>query len=94
MHIEWTRTALAGLARVVEFLEERSPTAAERAKAVMSDATRQLAQFPHSGRPSSDDPQLRELVIPFGGYGYSLLYRVHNDRVVITNVKHQREAGY
>lgn len=94
MRIEWTRTALANLARLVEFLEDHSPTAAERAKEVIFGATARLAQFPHSGRPSAKDPQLRELLVTFGNYGYSLLYRVHDDCVVITNVKHQREASY
>lgn len=94
MQIEWTRTALANLARLVEFLEERSPTAAERAKATIGNATRQLKQFPASGRQYPDDPQLRELLIAFGRDGYSMLYRVEGQIAVITNLKHQRETGY
>jgi plasmid stabilization system protein ParE len=94
MQIEWTRPALANLARLVEFLEERSPTAAERAKTTIGNATRQLKQFPASGRPYPDDPRLRELLIPFGHYGYSMLYRVESQVVVITNLKHQLEDRY
>ncbi len=36
----------------------------------------------------------RELLIPFGRHGCSMLYEVDDDIVRIAKLKHQREAGY
>ena len=94
MRVEWTRKARGDVARVIGFLRERSPTAAGRAYVMIREATLQLSQFPDSGRIYHRNPKQRELLIPFGRHGYSLLYEVRGEVVVIANLKHQREAGY
>ncbi|WP_303193336.1 type II toxin-antitoxin system RelE/ParE family toxin, partial [uncultured Desulfovibrio sp.] len=54
-----------------------------------------LEQFPNAGRPADDmEPEYRELLIPFGGAGYVLVYEVLGNSVYILALKHQKEAGY
>lgn len=48
------------------------------------------------GRPFTELPELRELVIGFGESGYVALYR-HDEidnTVYVLAFRHQREAGY
>lgn len=48
------------------------------------------------GRPSPEQPELRELVVSFGDSGYVALYH-HDpdaDAVYVLAVRHQKEAGY
>ena len=40
------------------------------------------------------DPDYREWPIEFGGSGYVVLYRYHQQTAVVLAVRHQREAGY
>jgi plasmid stabilization system protein ParE len=67
-----------------------------RAVKIILSAFRRLARHPAMGRPVPEDPSLRELVIPFGHYGYVALYEfVPRARtIVILAVRHQRQAGY
>ena len=67
-----------------------------RAVKTILAAFRQLAKYPGMGRPVLEDPSLRELVIPFGHYGYMALYTFSpaTDTVTVLAVRHQRQAGY
>lgn len=87
--------ALQDLQRLREFLRAKSPTAAQRAGAAISQAIRSLSDQPEIGRPVQDMTlEYRELVIDFGGSGYVALYRYAGQEVVVLAIKHQREAGY
>ena len=69
---------------------------AERAGHIIEQQLALLESNAAIGRPSSDSPDLRELVIPFGNSGYVALYR-HDpivDIVYVLAFRHQREAGY
>ncbi|MDE7241387.1 type II toxin-antitoxin system RelE/ParE family toxin [Desulfovibrio sp.] len=93
--VHWTANALAGLARVRDFLAAADPGAAEKALDVIIAATDILHEFPHAGRPADDlEPDYREVLIPFGVSGYTLVYELRGHTVVILALKHQREAGY
>lgn len=95
MRVEWSLRARRALHARVSFLERRNPRAAAEIGPVVLAATDRLAEFPSIGRLYRGSPGLlRELVVPFGSEGYVLQYVVKNDLVVITNLKHQREAGY
>lgn len=95
MRVEWSRRAQHALRVRVEFLERKNPRAAAEMEAVVRSAGDRLAEFPHIGRRSAARPTLlRELVVPFGSGGYVVQYAVTSDFVLITNLKHQREASY
>ena len=91
-----TRHASDGMERCRAFLFEKSSLSADRAARVIADKLRNLQNYPEIGRPSDDDADLRELVIPFGAAGYIALYRydVSEATVYLLAFKHQREAGY
>lgn len=93
--VNWTENAVQGLERAYFFLAEKNEGAAKAALAAIREKALLLEQFPNAGRPAEDfEPEYRELLIPFGGAGYVLIYEVLGDFVSIFAVKHQKEAGY
>ncbi|MDR0827609.1 MAG: type II toxin-antitoxin system RelE/ParE family toxin [Desulfovibrio sp.] len=93
--VNWTENAIAGLERVWLFLAEKNEEAAKAALKSIREKALLLEEFPNAGRPAEDfDPEYRELLIPFGGAGYILIYEVVGDFVCIMALKHQKEAGY
>jgi plasmid stabilization system protein ParE len=95
MRVEWSARAKRALRGRVAFLQRKNPRAAGEIGPVVQAASDRLAEFPNIGRLYQGHPgPLRELVVPFGNEGYVLQYVVRNDLVLITNVKHQREATY
>jgi len=77
------------------FLADKSEEAAIGAIKAIREKVLLLEQFPNAGRPADDmEPEYRELLIPFGGAGYVLVYEVLGNSVYILALKHQKEAGY
>jgi len=91
MKIIVAQAAAADLARLHEFLAEKSPATANRAAMALIAAIQSLDTFPERGRPSG--PNIRELIVPFGQSGYVLRYafREHDDEVVVLRIWHSRE---
>lgn len=91
----WSTRALKDLQRVYDFLSEKSEDAAIEAFKTIKQAALLLEDYPGAGRPANDlDPEHRELVIPFGGSGYVVVYEADEKQILILALKHQREAGY
>ncbi len=86
--------AFTDFERIIEFLLETSPEAAEQALDGIRSAIGILEVHPFIGRRVDD--QIRELVISRGATGYLALYRFDSafDVVRILRIRHQREAGY
>lgn len=91
-----TEGASEGLERCRRFLAEKAPDAAKRAGQAIAQHLLTLERSPEIGRPLDESPELRELVIPFGGSGYVALYRYEHaeNSVYVLAFRHQREAGY
>ncbi|WP_297479283.1 type II toxin-antitoxin system RelE/ParE family toxin [Ferrovum sp.] len=94
--VRFASAAADDLQRLFDFLAEQDLAAAERARAVISQAIEILQIFPFSCRKASpENPFLRELVISFGNYGYVALFEVENaESVTVLAVRHQREDDY
>lgn len=94
--VRYTRTAREDLRRLYGFLLERDLPAARRAREVIGKSAELLREFPFTCRKaSSDNPFLRELVIPFGAAGYVALFEIEdNETVTILAIRHQREEDY
>jgi len=91
----WTENASQGLERAYLFLAEKSEEAAIAAIKAIREKALLLEQFPNIGRPAEDfEPEYRELLIPFGGAGYVLVYETVGNTVYVLAIKHQKEAGY
>ncbi len=87
-----SEAAIAELKRLHVFLAENSPAAADRAIAALVGAIQSLDLFPERGRPSTI-PDLRELIVLFGRFGYVLryAYSASTEEVVIIRIWHGRE---
>lgn len=78
--------------RVRHFLGVNNPEAAKRALQTIFTALERLEEFPGLGRPT-EDPAIRQIVIPFGARGYVVRYTVHGNRdVLVLRLWHGREA--
>lgn len=95
-HVIVTQGAVAGLERCRQFLATKAPEAARRAAQAIERQLQLLETTPDIGRPLTEAPELRELVIAFGDSGYVALYRheLHDDAVYVLAFRHQKEAGY
>ncbi len=91
-----TEGAITGLKRCRDFLLTNSPNNAQRAGQTIEHHFKLLEVTPNIGRPFDDLPELRELIIQFGGSGYVALYRYTPDidKVFILSFRHQKEVGY
>lgn len=97
--VRFTQTAEADLVRLYGFILERDETGwalAERALEAIKNAIRSLELSPFSFRKAStNNPFLRELVIPFGASGYVALFEIDDEQTVtILALRHQREEDY
>ena len=71
--ISWTEPASADFLGIVEWIEERNPTAAIRVGRRILDAAELLADHPSLGKPGRS-PDTRELGVP--GFRYLMVYGV------------------
>lgn len=93
-----TRAARGDLLRLVRFFARADPSNGNRAAQVLSIAFGSLARLPFASRIAAAaraDSSLRELLVPFAGSGYVILFRVTDARTVsVLAVRHQREEDY
>jgi toxin ParE1/3/4 len=95
LKLMWSPYALLGVRRAYRFLADKDMEAAKRAAETIRKQAAVLKKFPNAGRPADDlDPEHRELIIPFGGSGYVLVYEVNEQGILVLAVRHQKEAGY
>jgi plasmid stabilization system protein ParE len=93
--LEWSPHAIYDLRRLHRFLQPKNPRAADRAIATIRAHLNTLKDFPDAGRLAEDGGiDHRELLIPFSNSGYVASYLFTDERVLIVDVRHQREAGY
>ena len=90
----YSRTALADLEALTDFLSAGDPAAATETAGLICEAVGLLGKHPLIGR--GIEHGLRELVISRGRTGYIALYRFREpeDTILILAIRHQREAGY
>jgi plasmid stabilization system protein ParE len=92
--IVYSPNAVSNLERLYRFLADKNPDAALRAIRTVRDKLKMLSRFPGLGPVDPEQPDDRELFIPFGAAGYVARYRTDGRTVVILAVRHVREAGY
>lgn len=98
--------AVADLQRLEDFAIERelaselaseTPdwTTPQRALDAISEGMRLLSWSPFTCRKAElGNGRSRELVVPFGGAGYVVLFEIVGNDVVLGAVRHQREEDY
>ena len=85
--VSWADVAVRDLERIVDFVEQEAPSAAERIFEEIAGRARTLKSLPLRGRIVPELARFeittyRELVIP----PYRLMYRVDADRVLVVGV--------
>ena len=94
--VVWSPRSLECVQRLYNFLAEKDIDAAKAAAVLILKHADLLEKFPQAGRPADDlEPEHRELLIPFGGAGYVLLYHFADsgDAVTVLAIRHQKEVG-
>jgi toxin ParE1/3/4 len=84
MAVKWTKTALANLAAIVEYIARDDPDRAKSSALEIRAKTNSLAEFPGMGRPGRVIGT-RELVIH---PNYIIPYRMRGGVVEILRVQH------
>ena len=101
--VRLTKEAEDDLMRLYDFVLQREldrPGAGdldlvEKALMAIRDGFKSLSNSPFSCRKADQSPFLRELIIPFGRWGYVALFEiVDSTLVVIAAVRHQLEDDY
>ena len=89
MELVWTPRARADLEKIIAYIAEDSPDAAERTAEHIFSAVAQLSEQPGLGR-SGRKEGARELIIRKASwsFGYIIPYRVRRGRVELLTVIH------
>jgi plasmid stabilization system protein ParE len=82
--------------RLYRYLLDYDKYAAKRAYDAIEKGISALGDFPMSCRKAdTENPFLRELIIPFGSSGYVVLFEIEtSDKITILAIRHQREDDY
>ena len=94
--------AVVELRRLEDFAIERelaseTPdwTAPQRALDAIREGMRLLSWSPYTCRKAElGNGRSRELIVPFGGMGYIVLFEIVDEVVLVGAVRHQREEDY
>ncbi|HEX8693003.1 MAG TPA: type II toxin-antitoxin system RelE/ParE family toxin [Longimicrobium sp.] len=86
MKVVWSDTALAQLRAIHAYIAQNSERYAQRTVDRLTNRTKQIAQFPRSGRvvPEFESEDIRELI---EGH-YRLIYEIQPRQIVIAAVVH------
>lgn len=88
--VRLTAQAENDLRRLEDFLVDKSPDAALRAAAAITNAVLSLADHAERGF-AGPAPDLKQIPAPFGESGYIIQYRIQAQTVIVARIKHARE---
>lgn len=89
----WSPRALRDVQRIFRFLAVKDAAAAKRAVAAIRQGVKPLLDFPDMGRPAPNVGQgCRRWIVGFGSEGFTVLYRVKGDEIILLALRHQKEA--
>jgi plasmid stabilization system protein ParE len=94
--VRFTEDAEEDLLRLYDFLVKKDVRAADGALEAIRRGVNLLRFSPYSCRKAAADaPRLRELLVPFGGSGYVILFEIEPPHLVtVLAARHQREDDY
>ncbi|GMQ80813.1 MAG: type II toxin-antitoxin system RelE/ParE family toxin [Rhodothermia bacterium] len=89
MEIRFTRTARSQFRKALRFIASDKPSAAKNFRLKAENSLGRLIDFPESGRPLPEFPDLpyREVVVS----PYRFFYRLEDDVVMIVGVWHSAQ---
>lgn len=88
--VVWSPAALEDVDSIAAFISRDSSHYAAAVVRRILSVTRQLSEFPHSGRivPELDDQSIRELLV----YSYRLIYEIRQDIITVAAVVHAKQS--
>jgi plasmid stabilization system protein ParE len=88
--VGWSQRALRDVEGIADYIAKDSPVYAAVVVRNIIAQTKMLALFPRSGRkvPEFDDDAIRELL----AYSYRIIYRVEQDKVIVSTVIHGKRT--
>ncbi|MBB5659497.1 type II toxin-antitoxin system RelE/ParE family toxin [Brevundimonas halotolerans] len=89
MKVRLSAQARTDLLGHIAWLDDRSPSAADRAEAAIYLAIDLLTLFPLSGSSCADST--RQFPVRFGRDGYVLRYQVMPDHLLVRRIFHSRQ---
>ena len=89
MNVHWTNHALNHLVEIYQYIKTDSPRYALRVVDRITQRSKQIADFPRSGRrvPEYDHPDIREV---FEG-SYRVIYRIKKNQIDVLSVIHSSQ---
>lgn len=86
LRVIFSNRALSDIEAIADYIAADSPAYARTVVRKIFQATRNLAQFPRSGRkvPEFNGEDLREVFV----YSYRVIYRIKPDRIEVAAVVH------
>lgn len=90
MRVRYTPRASGDIAGIADYLVERSPVGARAVEARIRWTVQLLADFPFSGRPLAQRPEVR--VMPVVRYPYLVFYSVGEGEIVVLHIRHAARA--
>lgn len=87
MRVVWTDTAVGHLTAIHDHVAQNAPIYARALVDRLTARSKQIAQFPRSGRVLAEyeDPQIREVLES----PYRIIYEVRSDQLVVLAVIHE-----
>lgn len=89
MNVVWTNSAKRRLRLIHDYIAQHAPDAADNVVRRVLRRSRQIAEFPQSGRqvPELDHPDIREVL----ERPYRIIYLVRVDQIDVLTVMHARQ---
>lgn len=89
MNVVWTDSAKRRLRLIHDYIAQHAPDAADNVVRRVLRRSRQIAEFPQSGRqvPELDHPDIREVL----ERPYRIIYLVRPDQIDVLTVMHARQ---
>lgn len=86
--------AVENLKALHDFIAIERPQSAQAAVQAISNAINRLQAFPQLGIQHEEVANIRTLIIPFGKYGYRVIYRLSADQQIIEilTIKHHKQV--
>jgi len=88
IEIVWSPLAQAQLSEIRAYVAMDKPDAASRLATRIVSVVESLRNHPYLGR-AGPEPGTRELII--GGTPYSIVYRVHSNRITVNTICHSAQ---
>jgi addiction module RelE/StbE family toxin len=85
MRVQWDSRAVDDLHTILDYIDDRNPTAAHKTYQLISGSVSQLATHPFIGRVGRVE-QTREMIV--NGTPYLVAYSIDGDMVTIIAVLH------